>query len=141
MHNTPLTTLERLRTRGADAYGAEASVFGKRYTYWETPDGTPVSMAGVNPLVGGQVRVDPVYTPTHLRDRGYATAVTGEVSRAALDAGAKEVVLFTNPANPTSNALYCPARTAATATPPVRDRIRKPRPLPHLGSLAVAITA
>ncbi|AWW43326.1 GNAT family N-acetyltransferase [Streptomyces cadmiisoli] len=78
----------------------------KRYTFWETPDGTPVSMAGVNPMVGGQVRVDPVYTPAHLRGQGYAGAVTVEVSRAALAAGAKEVVLYTNAANPTSNALY-----------------------------------
>ncbi|MFE1292390.1 GNAT family N-acetyltransferase [Streptomyces sp. NPDC058751] len=78
----------------------------KRYTYWETPDGTPVSMAGANPLVGGQVRVDPVYTPAGLRGRGYAGAVTVEVTRAALAAGATEVVLFTNPANTTSNALY-----------------------------------
>ncbi|MGW3202648.1 GNAT family N-acetyltransferase [Streptomyces sp. NPDC001135] len=78
----------------------------KRYTFWETPDGTPVSMAGVNPMVAGQVRVDPVYTPAHLRGRGYAGAVTVEVSRAALAAGATEVVLFTNAANPTSNALY-----------------------------------
>lgn len=78
----------------------------KRYTFWETPDGTPVSMAGVNPLVGGQVRVDPVYTPAHLRRRGYAAAVTVEVSRAARAAGAEEVVLYTNAANPTSNALY-----------------------------------
>ncbi|MGW1810267.1 GNAT family N-acetyltransferase [Streptomyces sp. NPDC002078] len=78
----------------------------KRYTYWETPDGTPVSMAGANPMVAGQVRVDPVYTPAHLRGRGYAGAVTVEVSRAALAAGATDVVLFTDPANPTSNALY-----------------------------------
>ncbi|MEU9474495.1 GNAT family N-acetyltransferase [Streptomyces sp. NPDC048191] len=78
----------------------------KRYMYWETPDGTPVSMAGMNPLVGGQVRVDPVYTPARLRGRGYAGAVTVEASRAALAAGAEEVVLFTNAANPTSNALY-----------------------------------
>ncbi|WP_399894892.1 GNAT family N-acetyltransferase [Streptomyces sp. BBFR51] len=78
----------------------------KRYTYWETQDGTPVSMAGANPLVGGQVRIDPVYTPVPLRGRGYAGAVTVEVSRAALAAGATEVVLFTDPANPTSNALY-----------------------------------
>ncbi|MGW2960652.1 GNAT family N-acetyltransferase [Streptomyces sp. NPDC001220] len=78
----------------------------KRYTLWETPDGTPVSMAGVNPMVAGMVRVDPVYTPAHLRGRGYAGAVTVEVSRAALAAGAREVVLYTNAANPTSNALY-----------------------------------
>ncbi|MFE6281055.1 GNAT family N-acetyltransferase [Streptomyces sp. NPDC057877] len=78
----------------------------KRYTFWETPDGTPVSMAGANPLVGGQVRVDPVYTPAQLRGHGYAAAVTVAVSRAALAAGAKEVVLYTDPGNPTSNALY-----------------------------------
>lgn len=78
----------------------------KLYTFWETPDGTPVSMAGRTSLVLGQVRVDPVYTPARLRGRGYAGAVTVEVSRAALAAGAEEVVLFANPANPTSNALY-----------------------------------
>jgi predicted GNAT family acetyltransferase len=78
----------------------------KRFTYWEIPDGTPVSMAGANPMVGGQVRIDPVYTPAHQRRRGYAAAVTAEVSRAALTAGATDVVLFTNAANPTSNALY-----------------------------------
>ncbi|MGW4881319.1 GNAT family N-acetyltransferase [Streptomyces sp. NPDC004262] len=78
----------------------------KRYTLWETPDGTPVSMAGVNPMVAGMVRVDPVYTPAHLRGHGYAGAVTAEVSRAARAAGAREVVLYTNAANPTSNALY-----------------------------------
>ncbi|MBN0049065.1 GNAT family N-acetyltransferase [Streptomyces actuosus] len=79
---------------------------GKRYTFWETPDGTPVSMAGVNPTIAGLAQVDPVYTPADLRGRGYAGAVTVEVSRAALAAGAKEVVLFTHAANPTSNALY-----------------------------------
>ncbi|MFH8936811.1 GNAT family N-acetyltransferase [Streptomyces griseosporeus] len=78
----------------------------KRYTFWETPDGTPVSMAGVNPMVARMVRLDPVYTPAGLRGRGYGAAVTAEASRAALAAGATEVVLYTNAANPTSNALY-----------------------------------
>ncbi|MFF3502069.1 GNAT family N-acetyltransferase [Streptomyces sp. NPDC003247] len=78
----------------------------KRYTLWETPDGTPVSIAGMNPLIGGQIQVDIVYTPAHLRGRGYAGAVTAEVSRAALAAGARDVVLFADLANPTSNALY-----------------------------------
>lgn len=78
----------------------------KHYTFWETPDGTPVSLAGSTPVVEGQVRVDPVFTPAALRGRGYAGAVTVAVTRAALDAGATEVVLFTDPENPTSNALY-----------------------------------
>ncbi|MFI5887540.1 GNAT family N-acetyltransferase [Streptomyces sp. NPDC051554] len=75
-------------------------------TLWETPDGTPVSMAGLTPKVAGQVRVAPVYTPADLRGRGYAGAVTAEVSRMAKAAGADEVLLFTDLANPTSNALY-----------------------------------
>ncbi|MFF9626920.1 GNAT family N-acetyltransferase [Streptomyces griseosporeus] len=78
----------------------------KRYTFWETPNGTPVSMAGANPMVAGMVRLDPVYTPARLRGHGYGAAVTAEVSRAARAAGATEVVLYTNAANPTSNALY-----------------------------------
>jgi RimJ/RimL family protein N-acetyltransferase len=78
----------------------------KRYTLWETPDGTPVSIAGMNPMIGGQIQVDIVYTPAHLRGRGYAGAVTAEVSRAALAAGATDVVLFADLSNPTSNALY-----------------------------------
>ncbi|MER6357619.1 GNAT family N-acetyltransferase [Streptomyces sp. NPDC001634] len=73
---------------------------------WETPDGTPVAMAGTTPEVAGQVRVAPVYTPAPLRGRGYAGAATAAVSRAALDSGAKEVLLFTDLANPTSNGLY-----------------------------------
>ncbi|MFH9552794.1 GNAT family N-acetyltransferase [Streptomyces sp. NPDC017435] len=90
-----------------DAGSWDDSRFGDRhFTFWETPDGTPASMAAATSIVGGMVRVDPVYTPAHLRGRGYAGAVTVEASRAALAAGATDVVLFTDPDNPTSNALY-----------------------------------
>ncbi|MEU4166454.1 GNAT family N-acetyltransferase [Streptomyces sp. NPDC026665] len=75
-------------------------------TLWEDPEGTPVAMAGATPPVAGQLRVAPVYTPAHLRGRGYAGAVTAEVSRAAVATGVKEVLLFTDLANPTSNGLY-----------------------------------
>ncbi|MFJ4977611.1 GNAT family N-acetyltransferase [Streptomyces coeruleorubidus] len=75
-------------------------------TFWETPDGTPAAMAGATPQVAGQIRVAPVYTPPHLRGRGYAGAATAEVSRAALAARAREVLLFTDLSNPTSNGLY-----------------------------------
>lgn len=78
----------------------------KHFTFWEASDGTPLSMAGSTAMVGGMVRVDPVYTPGRLRGHGYAGAVTAWVSRVALAAGATDVVLFTNPANSTSNALY-----------------------------------
>ena len=74
-------------------------------TLWEV-DGQPVSMAGATRLDAGMVRVMAVYTPPDQRGRGYAGAVTTVVSQAALDAGAVDVVLFTDLANPTSNALY-----------------------------------
>ncbi|MFJ8362455.1 GNAT family N-acetyltransferase [Streptomyces sp. NPDC093984] len=85
---------------------AESRLARGGVTLWETPDGTPVSMASVTPEVAGQVRVATVYTPAPLRGRGYAGGATAAVSRAALDAGAKEVLLFTDLANPTSNGLY-----------------------------------
>lgn len=90
----------------APSVGTGLSAGYRRFTFWETPDGTPVSMAGVTPMVAGQVRVGPVYTPAELRGHGYAGAVTAEVSRAAQAEGAAEVVLFTDLANPTSNAIY-----------------------------------
>ncbi|MER8031038.1 GNAT family N-acetyltransferase [Streptomyces bauhiniae] len=74
-------------------------------TLWETPDGTPVSLAGHLPESAGQIRVAPVYTPAALRGHGYAGAVTAEVSGRAAATGA-EVLLFTDLANPVSNRLY-----------------------------------
>ncbi|MFE9450707.1 GNAT family N-acetyltransferase [Streptomyces sp. NPDC006739] len=87
---------------------ADARIDYGGITLWETPAGTPVAMAGLTapPRAGHGVRVGPVYTPAHLRGRGYAGAVTVAVSRAALRAGAAEVLLFTDLANPTSNGLY-----------------------------------
>ncbi|MFC8916004.1 GNAT family N-acetyltransferase [Streptomyces sp. NPDC057116] len=85
--------------------GAERRVgYGGLYL-WET-GGVPVSMAAHSPVVAGQARVAPVYTPPALRGRGYAGAVTAAVSRAARDAGARQVLLFADVANPTSTALY-----------------------------------
>ena len=75
------------------------------YRLWERA-GQPVSLAGLTRQVAGQVRVGPVYTPPAQRGQGYGGAATWAVSQAARDAGASEVVLFTDLANPTSNALY-----------------------------------
>jgi ribosomal protein S18 acetylase RimI-like enzyme len=86
-------------------------------TVWEA-GGVPVSVAGRTRAVAGMVRVGPVYTPPELRGRGYAGAATAAVSRAALDAGLREVVLYTDLANPTSNALY-----ERLGFRPVEDRV------------------
>ncbi|MFE7354439.1 GNAT family N-acetyltransferase [Streptomyces sp. NPDC057543] len=74
-------------------------------TLWED-GGVPVSMAGASPRIAGTVRIGPVYTPAEHRGRGYAAAVTAQVARAAREAGAQEVLLFTDLANPTSNGVY-----------------------------------
>jgi predicted GNAT family acetyltransferase len=46
-----------------------------------------------------------VTAPEH-RGHGYAAGATAAASRAALDAGVDEVLLYTDLANPTSNRLY-----------------------------------
>jgi hypothetical protein len=74
-------------------------------TIWQA-DGVPVSIAGVSRAVDSMVRVGPVYTPPAQRGRGYAAGVTVAVSQAALEAGVTDVLLYTDLANPTSNALY-----------------------------------
>jgi GNAT superfamily N-acetyltransferase len=72
---------------------------------WEA-GGRPVSLAGVTRQVVGMIRVGPVYTPPELRGHGYASAVTADVSRRAREAGADEVLLYTDLANPTANSIY-----------------------------------
>jgi predicted GNAT family acetyltransferase len=72
---------------------------------WEHA-GRPVSMAAGSRPTAGMVRVQAVFTPPEHRAKGYAGAATVAVTRAALAAGATEVVLFTDLNNPTSNALY-----------------------------------
>ncbi len=84
---------------------------------WEN-DGQPVAMAGLSRIVAGVARVTGVYTPPAHRRHGYAAGVTAAISRAALAAGARSVVLFTDLANPTSNALY-----QRLGFRPVEDRV------------------
>src|SRR5258707_3794254 len=74
-------------------------------TLWEA-DGSAVSLAGVTRPAAGAIRVAPGYTPPQQRGRGYAGAVPAAASQAALEAVPKHVVLFTDLAKPTSNALY-----------------------------------
>lgn len=72
---------------------------------WEA-DGRPVAMAAHSVVIAGQARIGLVYTPPYQRGRGYGGAVTAAATRSALAAGARQVLLFADAANPTSNALY-----------------------------------
>ncbi|MFJ4777381.1 GNAT family N-acetyltransferase [Streptomyces sp. NPDC088762] len=102
--------------------GASETALRDRISYggillWEDA-GDPVSLASFTRPVGSAARVGPVYTPPALRGHGYAAGVTHAASQAAYAAGASEVVLFTDLANPTSNGIYL--RLGYT---PVEDRL------------------
>ena len=74
--------------------------------FWLWEDGAPVSISGHHdvPRVGS--RIGPVYTPAEHRGRGYATRLVAELSSARLAMGDPACFLFTDLANPTSNAIY-----------------------------------
>jgi RimJ/RimL family protein N-acetyltransferase len=71
-----------------------------------TVDGSPVAWAAHSAVIGAMARIGPVYTPPPLRGNGYGAAVTAAAVRSAQAAGARDVVLFTDAANPTSNGVY-----------------------------------
>ena len=78
--------------------------------FWED-DGEPVSLAGWGGPTPNGIRVGPVYTPPGLRGRGYASALTAELSQQLLDGrlfagGRRFCFLYTDLSNPTSNAIY-----------------------------------
>lgn len=72
---------------------------------WEV-EGKPVSVAGARGPTPNGIRVGPVYTPPAERRKGYAAALVAQVTQLLLDEGRTTVFLFTDLANPTSNALY-----------------------------------
>lgn len=73
---------------------------------WDDDHGQTVSLAARNATVADVARVGPVYTPPEYRRHGYGAAVTAACTADALARDATEVVLFTDLANPTSNAIY-----------------------------------
>ena len=69
-------------------------------------DEEPRAMAAWAGATLNSVRIGYVYTPPAHRNRGYASICTARVSQLALDAGNRYCFLFTDLANPTSNAIY-----------------------------------
>jgi uncharacterized protein len=72
--------------------------------FWEA--GEPVSMAMKYRPTDRSMDVSTVYTPPELRGRGYATSLVAELSRNILQSGCEFCTLYTNLANPVSNAIY-----------------------------------
>jgi predicted GNAT family acetyltransferase len=101
---------ERFVAEAGAVGGVRPSVIDDRLshgglTLWEV-DGTPVALGGQTRVIAGMARVAPIYTRPEQRRRGYGAAVTAAVSRLCQAAGARDVVLFTDLANPTSNSVY-----------------------------------
>ncbi|HEX6788845.1 MAG TPA: GNAT family N-acetyltransferase [Gaiellaceae bacterium] len=72
---------------------------------WED-DGEVVSLCGYGSPTPSGMRIGPVYTPPELRGHGYGTTLTADVSAAQLERGRRFCFLYTDLANPTSNAIY-----------------------------------
>lgn len=76
-----------------------------QYWLWEN-EGEPVAWTGHGNPTGRGIRIGPVYTPPDLRGNGYATGLVAAQSRWLLDNGFDLCFLYTDLANPTSNAIY-----------------------------------
>ena len=65
-----------------------------------------MTQAAINGITPRGVRIGMVYTPPEHRRRGYATALVGALSQRCLADGRSFCCLFTDLANPVSNAIY-----------------------------------
>lgn len=95
-----------LRGHGTALQQAKNSLAaGSAALLWEVA-GRPVAWASASVPTAGMSRIGPVYTLPRHRGHGYGSAVTAAAASWALHAGAQHVVLFTDLANPISNAIY-----------------------------------
>lgn len=77
----------------------------RAFRMWWDED-KPVAFAGYGGLTPHGIRIGPVYTPPEARQRGYASALTAQMSQQLLDMGRTFCFLFTDISNPTSNHIY-----------------------------------
>jgi len=73
---------------------------------WDDADGRTRAIAAAARPTGRTVTVNGVYTPPDARGGGRATALVAALSRRLLADGFDACVLYTDLANPTSNAIY-----------------------------------
>jgi uncharacterized protein len=90
--------------RGNPREISEARIRDRKFFVWE--DKVPVSMAAWAGKTPSGVRINFVYTPPERRGCGYATACVAALSRLLLDSGNRYCCLYTDLANPVSNAIY-----------------------------------
>jgi RimJ/RimL family protein N-acetyltransferase len=92
----------RSRLVGADA--AERLIEERRLHIWV--DGQPRSMLSAVRETPNTAGIGAVYTPPQFRNRGYASAAVATLSQQLLDSKRRSCFLYTDIANPVSNAMY-----------------------------------
>jgi RimJ/RimL family protein N-acetyltransferase len=92
--------VERMVDHRLDPATADAG-----FWVWEA-EGQALSLVGYGGPTPGGIRIGPVYTPPEHRRRGYCTSLMAAVSAWLLGQGRKRCYLYTDLANPTSNAIY-----------------------------------
>jgi predicted GNAT family acetyltransferase len=87
------------------AADAAARLIGeRRLHFWM--DGEPRCMVGAVRDTPNTTGIGAVYTPPPFRNRGYASVAVATLSQQLLDAGRSSCFLYTDLANPVSNAVY-----------------------------------
>lgn len=94
---------EALRRSISDRIATQSPDFG---LWVHSIDGEPVSMSGHSGPTPRGIRVSGVFTPPEHRGRGYATTLVARQTRWLLGTGHRFCFLYTDLANPTSNAIY-----------------------------------
>lgn len=98
-------TVDPRDNEGITLAGVRQRIEDRRLWWWQDQQGRPVHLTGATLPAYGVSRVGPVYTPVEHRGHGYASNAVEQVSRLLLGAG-ERVCLFTDQANPVSNAIY-----------------------------------
>jgi hypothetical protein len=96
-----------IRDTGVRHVGADAAarlIEQGRLYFWM--DDGPRSMAGAVRDTPNTAGIGAVYTPPPFRNRGYASIAVATLSRQLLDSGRRSCFLYTDLANPVSNAAY-----------------------------------
>ena len=79
-------------------------IAAKSLYLWD--DDQTVSMAIVQRETAHGISISMVYTPAHLRNRGYASSCVAAITQRMLDSGKTFCCLYTDLTNPTSNSIY-----------------------------------
>jgi hypothetical protein len=96
-----------IRETGARQVGADAAerlIEERRLHIWV--DGQPRCMLSSVRDTPNTAGIGAVYTPPPFRNRGYASIAVATLSRQLLDSGRRSCFLYTDVANPVSNAIY-----------------------------------